>query len=130
MNPRVSVIIATCFQPHSLRLLLAAYRKQTWKDFELIVADDGSGEESGRIIEEAKVAGDFPIERVWQPNKGFRKPRILNHAIFHSRGEILLFSDGDCIPELDFVRKHARLCPKDGFAVGGWVDLEKEQSHP
>ena len=127
-SPRVSVVLATCFQPVSLRLILAGYRAQTWKDFELILADDGSGDETTRVLDELKPRCEFPIQRVWQPNRGFRKSRALNHGVFHSRGSLLVFSDGDCIPAPDFLKLHVDRCPADGFSVGGWVNLTLDQT--
>lgn len=126
--PRLSVVVTTCFQPESLRLILAGYRAQSFRDFELVVADDGSGDETRRLLDEARQRGDFPVRRVWQPNRGFRKARILNHAVLHTRGPLLVFSDGDCIPHRDFLRIHAESCPEGGYAVGGWVNLTLEET--
>ena len=107
--PKVSVCFPTCFQPNSLRLVLTAYRAQPFQDIEIVVADDGSGEETKQVIEEARKEASFPIKHVWQKNEGYRKARIMNHAVLHSRAPLLILSDGDwrkaCNTRMDDIRE-------------------------
>lgn len=124
----VSVILSTFEQPRALRLALLGYARQTFRDFELVVADDGSGAETRAAVERFREEAGFPVKHVWQENRGFRKARIANEAVKASAGRIVLVSDGDCIPHGDFVRAHAEGCPGGGFATGGYVRLTAEQS--
>ncbi|HXG60089.1 MAG TPA: glycosyltransferase [Planctomycetota bacterium] len=126
--PRVSVILSIFDQPNAFRFSLIGYRRQTFPDFELVVADDGSDEETRALVDEFRRSSPFPIKHVWQENRGYRRARIANRAVLESEGSILLLSDGDCIPHRDFVRAHAEGCPPGGFAVGGYVRLSAEQS--
>ncbi len=125
---RVSVILSTFDQPRALAFALEGYRRQSFRDFELVVADDGSDGETREVVGDFRRAGDFPLKHVWQENRGFRKAKILNEAVKVSEGGLLVFSDGDCIPHRDFVGIHAGRCPKGGFGTGGCVRLPPEVS--
>jgi glycosyltransferase involved in cell wall biosynthesis len=108
---KISVIVSTYNSPAWLRKALWGYAAQSDRDFEVIVADDGSGQETGDLIGELARAAPFPLRRVWQEDAGFRKWRVVNRAIVEAHGEYLLFSDGDCVPRADVVaihRAHAR----------------------
>ena len=100
---KASIIAAFYNRIDYLKLVLAGLERQTEKDFELIIADDGSRKD---IVEEIKVIQtihSFPIKHIWQEDKGFRKNRILNKAIIASESDYLIFIDADCIP-------HSRIC--------------------
>lgn len=124
----VSVIVSTYNQPAWLEKVLLGYSRQDFRDFELIIADDGSGDETRRLI--AKLAGgsEIPIRHIWHRDQGYRRSIILNAAILASRGEYLVFSDGDCIPRRDFVRNHVDLRENGYFLSGGSVYLSMEVS--
>jgi glycosyltransferase involved in cell wall biosynthesis len=124
--PRVSVILSIFDQPNAFTFALLGYRRQSVRDFELIVADDGSDQETRAIVDSFRKAGDFPIKHVWQENKGYRRAKIANEAVRASEGAILLLSDGDCIPHRDFVAVHAAHGGAGKFCTGGYVRLGPE----
>ena len=127
----LSVILSTYRSPEWLQKVLWGYLCQTRRDFELVIADDGSGEETARVIRACSDAGEragIPVRHVWQPDEGFRKSRILNRAIGVARGDYLVFSDGDCIPRGDFVAVHRAHAAKGRFLSGGYVKLPMEVS--
>jgi glycosyltransferase involved in cell wall biosynthesis len=101
-----SVIVSFYNKIDYLKLVLAGFEIQTNKNFEIIIADDGSAEDIVNSIE--KIASDYPfrIKHIWQEDKGFRKNRILNQAILASESDYLIFIDGDCIPHSHFVEGH------------------------
>jgi glycosyltransferase involved in cell wall biosynthesis len=105
MNPKVTVIISFFNKIDYLRLVLAAFARQTFKEFEIIIADDGSKKE---IVADLKAyAAALPLlKHVWHEDVGFRKNKILNEAIMASSTDYLVFIDGDCIPHKDFVKDH------------------------
>ena len=119
---RVSVVLSTFERPRALALVLAGYAAQDDGDFELVLADDGSGPETAAVVRDALAAG-LPLRHVWQPHDGFRKTEILNRAIERCTGDYLIFSDGDCIPRPDFVATHRRLATPGHFLSGGYVRL-------
>ncbi len=124
---RLSVIVSTYQSPQWLEKVLWGYLAQTHRDFELLIADDGSTDETVRTIGGCAREG-MPIRHVWQRDDGFRKSRILNKAIVAAREEYLVFSDGDCIPRADFLAVHAARARRGRFLSGGYVKLPMEAS--
>ncbi len=119
---KLSVILSTYEAPEWLEKVLWGYLNQSYRDFELVVADDGSTEETERVIRRYSGCG-IKIRHVWEPDRGFRKSRILNRAIAAAGADYLVFSDGDCIPRADFLAVHAALAAKGRFLSGGYVKL-------
>jgi len=125
----VSVVLSTYNQPRWLRLVLWGYKYQTIRDFELIIADDGSDGRTREVIENMKQKLAFPLKHVYQEDRGFRKCTILNKAILESRSDYLIFSDGDIIPRRDFIEVHLRMRRPQRFLSGGTVRLPAALSH-
>lgn len=119
----VSVVLSTCNQSAWLEKTLWGYEAQTSRDFELIIADDGSRKDTYEMIEAIRPHLSYPVKHVWHEDKGFRKCDILNKAILASGTDYLLFSDGDCIPRNDFVAVHLKKRQKGRFLSGGYHKL-------
>ncbi|MFP4064119.1 MAG: glycosyltransferase family 2 protein [Bacteroidales bacterium] len=126
--PEVAVILSTYNQPRWLEKVLWGYMKQTFRAFDLIIADDGSGEETAEMIRYYQENSALNLYHTWHPDKGFRKCRILNQAILETNADYLIFSDGDCIPRADFVEKHLRSLRKGFFLSGGNIKLNRKVS--
>ncbi len=120
---RLSVIVSTYNKPHFLERVLWGYAVQTDRDFELVVADDGSGPETAELIRRVRAESKMDIVHVWHEDRGFRKTEILNRAIVASRGDYLLFTDGDCIPRRDVVEVHRALARPGRYLAGGYLKL-------
>ena len=118
MNPFISILLATYNWPQALGLVLESLNAQTDKDFEVVIADDGSRAETAELITAFTQVANFPIKHLWQEDLGFRKSAILNQAITYARGDYLVFLDGDCITQPDFVARHRALA-QSGFLVTG-----------
>ena len=125
----VTVIFSTYRQPEWLKKTLCGFAHQTHRDFEVIVADDGSGDDTAEVIRTARNATGLEIKHVRQRDHGFRKCRILNKAIASARGEYLIFTDGDCIPQPEFVARHLDLAEPRRFLSGGLLRLPLGLSH-
>ncbi len=124
-DPAASIILSSYNQPRLLDLVLYGYACQSCDDFEIIIADDGSGPETRAVIDAHAPRYPVQLRTVWQEDKGFRKARICNAAVLESLGRRLIFSDGDCIPSRRFVEEH--LDGSDGrWVVGGHVRLSPE----
>lgn len=121
--PKISIILSTYNQPEWLQKTLWGYEEQTHKDFEIVIADDGSKQETIAMIESFKENSHLSITHVWHEDNGFQKTIILNKAIVASKADYLLFSDGDCIPREDFVEKHITNRVKGYLLSGGYFKL-------
>ena len=123
-----SVIFTTYNHPKWLEKTLWGFSVQSYRDFEIIIADDGSGEETRQVVEKAQAEIDIPIRHLWQEDDGFQKCRILNKAIVEAQGEYLIVTDGDCIPHPDFVKNHVELAEENAFLSGGYFKLPLDVS--
>ncbi|MGH7460271.1 MAG: glycosyltransferase, partial [Longimicrobiales bacterium] len=124
-----AVIISTYNQPDWLEKVLWGYAAQSTADFDLIIADDGSGQDTLDVIERAHSMFEGRLQHIWHEDRGFRKCEILNRAIVAARADYLIFTDGDCIPRRDFVRAHMELGAPDRFLSGGVIWLPRSLSH-
>jgi glycosyltransferase involved in cell wall biosynthesis len=115
-KPTISLIVNTYENPRALAKVLAALSQQRLSPLEIIIADDGSGEATKKVIEQSAQTSCISIRHCWQVNQGFRRAMILNQAIAMSRGEYLVFLDGDSVPDPDFIRDHTGLA-EEGFFV-------------
>ena len=125
---QVSMVVSTYNQPRWLERALWGYASQTDLDFELLIADDGSGPETAAVIDRMRRLLPVPIRHVWHEDRGFRKTEILNRAILASRGDYLIFSDGDCVPRNDFIATHRRLAAPRRFLAGTIIRLPMDLS--
>ena len=119
----ISVILSTYNMPDWLEKSLVGYAAQDHRDFEIVIADDGSTEDTAHVVERFKRESSLQIKHVWHTDDGFRKCAILNRAINRAEGDYLLFSDGDCIPRSDFVRQHFEAAKPQHFLSGGYYKL-------
>jgi len=109
-TPLVTVVLATYERPEALDVVLHALAAQQGEPFEVIVADDGSGETIVQVVE--RWLPRLALKHVWQPDEGFRKARAYDLAALATDADYLVFLDGDCVPRQGFiqaVRKGARL---------------------
>lgn len=125
---QASVIISFYNKTGWLKLLLSALERQTLKNFEVIIADDGSEEIAVREIKQIIKSSPLSIQHLWHPDEGFRKTLMLNKAIMSSRSDYLIFIDGDCIPHYRFVENHVRLRQPEYALAGRRVNMSEKIS--
>ncbi|HOX84038.1 MAG TPA: glycosyltransferase family 2 protein [Chryseolinea sp.] len=125
---KISVIISTYNHPEWLEKVLWGYECQTYKNFEVIIADDGSGEPTRLLVDRFKKSSSLDINHVWHEDVGYQKCQILNKSILAAATDYLLFTDGDCIPRMDFVEQHVSRAEKGFFLSGGAIRLPMETS--
>ncbi len=104
MPKRVSVIIPTYNRKNTLKETLLSFVRQTSDDFEIIVADDGSGDGTGEMVRGLKPP--FPLRHIWQENAGRSAAR--NMGIEQAEGEILLFIDDHIIVDKKLIEEHIK----------------------
>ena len=123
---KISIVLATYNWPAALDVILINLLPQLQKypQVELIIADDGSGPETKAIVDKYKNL--LPkLQHIWHEDAGFRKSMILNQAVAASRGEYLLFLDGDCVPFPDYIAEHLKLMENKYFVAGNRVLLSQ-----
>lgn len=125
---RISAIVSTYNRPDLLERVLWGWAEQSRRDFDLLIADDGSGPETAALIERMRPATQLDIIHVWHADDGYRKTTILNRSIVVAPGDWLLFSDGDCIPRADLIATHYDLARPGRFVAGGYVKLPADVS--
>ena len=123
-----SVIFSTYNSEDWLEKTIIGFSEQTFKDFEIIIADDGSREATRELIDRLRKEISIPIIHVWQEDNGFQKSQILNKAIIASTSDYLIFTDGDCIPRKDFMEVHYKNRKEGYFLSGGYFKLPMDIS--
>ncbi|QDT05624.1 Hyaluronan synthase [Rubripirellula lacrimiformis] len=124
MKPElISVVLSTYNQPAWLEKVLWGYSVQQHREFEIVIADDGSETETAELVHQMRDQTGMTIKHVWHADDGFQKSTILNRALQSVAGDYVLFSDGDCIPRRDFVGQHFTACRPGRFLSGGYYKL-------
>lgn len=119
----VGVIISTYNNPRWLEKTLWGYTLQSEKPDEIVIADDGSRDDTRQLIESFKDR--LPIKHVWHEDRGFQKSEILNKALRTATADYLIFTDQDCIPRKDFIATHKKLATEGQFLSGGYFKLTR-----
>lgn len=114
----ISVVITTYNRPDALEAVMRACFMQDDKRFEIIIADDGSTANTRARVERLAAGAPVPVRHVWQPDQGFRAAMARNRGILAASGEYIVFLDGDCIPQRDFIARH-RALSQPGHLVSG-----------
>lgn len=123
MQMKTSLIVSTYNRPDALRLTLKSIARQRMLPNEVIIADDGSTNETKLLFNEVKANFPIPIQHVWQEDKGFRLAAIRNKAIEKTSSEYLIFTDGDIILHKDFIQSHVSFAQPKHFCQGHRVLL-------
>ncbi len=123
-----SLVVTTYNWKDALALTLRSIAAQRVLPREVIVADDGSREDTGTFVRE--YAGHFPVplKHVWQEDAGFRAARVRNLGIAASCGDYVIFIDGDLILHPEFVADHLALIRPGIFLQGSRLNASPEES--
>lgn len=122
----IGIIISTYNNPAWLEKTLWSYMAQRRKADEIVIADDGSREDTRQMIEKYKEL--LPIKHVWHEDKGFRKTKILNEALRVATSDYLIFTDQDCVARPDFIATHERYAEEGFLLSGGYFKLPMDIS--
>jgi glycosyltransferase involved in cell wall biosynthesis len=103
----LSLVIPTRNRSQALRLTLQhlVLQKYPFDDFEVLVVDDGSLDNTAEVLREFQQ--HLPLRPLSQSHGGTSRAR--NHAIESARGRHILFMDDDVLVPPDFLQRHARL---------------------
>jgi glycosyltransferase involved in cell wall biosynthesis len=128
MNTRTTLIITTYNWTDALYMVLKSVQIQSVSPTEVIIADDGSTEETKKLIDEFRKILGFPLIHLWQEDRGFRKSIILNKAISQAMGDYIIQVDGDVILHKHFIKDHLKYAKDNTFLLGSRVTLKEDRS--
>jgi len=100
----VSVVIPTYNRANIITDAVNTVLKQTYQNFEILIIDDGSTDNTENIIKEIQ---DQRIKYIYQENNGPAKAR--NNGIKHSKGEYIVFLDSDDLWHPELLEKHIKI---------------------
>ena len=122
----LTLIITTYNWPESLSLVIKSIENQSVYPDEVIIADDGSAQETRDLINDFKRSSKLNIVHVWQEDIGFRAARSRNNAIFESTGDYIVLIDGDTILHSNFLKDHMASAEPGFFVQGSRALLSKK----
>ncbi len=106
-----------------LELVLASVQQQTNQNFEIIICDDGSPENTVNTVKQLLHTLPRPARHLWHEDLGFRKNRILNWALHYCKTEVMIFIDQDCILHSEFVAEHIKAQTPKTVVCGRRINL-------
>ncbi len=122
----ISLIISTYNSPARLNACLRSVLRQKMPPFEVVIADDGSTDNTADIIEAFRREARFRVEHIWQKNEGFRLATIRNKAIAQAKGDYIVQIDGDIVLHPNFIADHKAIARRGHFVCGSRVLLSQE----
>jgi len=128
MSLEASLIISVYKSAQDLRCILYALSRQSFRNFEVIVSEDGESEEISKVLATQSYINESKVLHLTQTDSGFRKNRALNRAVSAAHSPYLIFIDGDCIPASRFVESHLRSASPKFLSAGRRVELGKKWS--
>ncbi len=125
-----SLIITTYNWKEALELSILSALNQSETPDEIIIADDGSREDTRELVQKYIESSSIPIIHSWQEDDGFRLSRSRNVAISKSKSEYIIVVDGDMILDKNFVKDHKACAKKGIYLQGSRVLMSEEISAP
>lgn len=122
-SPSVTLFIAFYNNVDFFKKVFASIESQTFKNFELIICDDGSREEAVEALQQIYKESTVPVKHLWHPDRGFYKNEALNRGVLHSRADYLVFIDADCVLHPQFIEDHWNEKQEGHTLAGRRVDL-------
>ncbi len=124
----ITLIISFYKRFDFLDLILKSLDVQSYKNFEVIIAEDNNDPQTVEFIKEARIIHSYNIQHVSQEDIGFRKTRILNSAVKAVKGDQIVFIDGDCVLHKHFMKEYAKAITDDHFCYGRRVYLSEKHT--
>lgn len=107
-QPEITILVSSFERPRHVSRVLASIAAQRGVAgaFEVIVTDDGSRDQTPRMVRQFAASVNFPVRFLTHPHEGYHIARCRNEGVAASAAPYLLFLDGDCIIPPDHVRTH------------------------
>ena len=125
---RVSLIITTYNRPDALLLVLRSIEGQITLPYEVIIADDGSTNETKEVVTSFQEKSDIRVIHSWQEDSGFRAAKSRNKAIAKATGKYIILIDGDMILHPEFINDHINNTQSGYFVQGSRVLLTQDKT--
>ncbi|MGQ0710511.1 MAG: glycosyltransferase family 2 protein [Rhodoferax sp.] len=123
---RLAVVVTTYNRSDALLMVLQGLALQDDAHFSVVVADDGSRPQHCEALHSSVVAQRLGVLHMWQPDVGFTASCARNRGVAAvADADYLVFLDGDCVPEVDFVRRHRQLAQRGALLNGSRVMLSE-----
>jgi glycosyltransferase involved in cell wall biosynthesis len=120
---KIALLISTYNWPESLNLIFLSLKKQTLLPHEVLIADDGSQEDTKLLIDSFRDEINIPVRHIWQEDKGFRKSRILNKTLAATDADYIIQIDGDCVMHKRFIEDHVKNISENLYLYGTRVGV-------
>ena len=125
---RVSLIITTYNRPDALLLVLRSIEGQITLPYEVIIADDGSTNDTKEVVTSFQEKSDIRVIHSWQEDSGFRAVKSRNKAIAKATGKYIILIDGDMILDPEFINDHINNTQSGYFVQGSRVLLTQDKT--
>lgn len=125
-QPNCTLVASTYNWPEALELLLLSVLNQSVLPNEIIIADDGSGEDTKNLIENFKKTFPVPLVHIWQEDLKNRKSRIMNKAVAAAKYDYIVEIDGDIILNKHFIEDHLAYAQKGHYLFGSRVNIQEK----
>ena len=125
---RVSLIITTYNRPDALLLVLRSIEGQITLPYEVIIADDGSTNDTKEVVTSFQEKSDIRVIHSWQADSGFRAAKSRNKAISQSNSDYIILIDGDVILHPEFINDHINNTQSGYFVQGSRVLLTQDKT--
>lgn len=125
-NPTCSLVTPTYNWTDALELLLLSVLNQSVMPNEVIIADDGSKEDTKLLIEKFQKTFPIPLIHIWHEDNKNQKPKIMNKAIAVSKYDYIIEIDGDIIMNKNFIKDHLNNAEKGFYLFGSRVNIQNK----
>lgn len=125
---QASLIISTYNRPDALETVLHSVAVQVTLPDEVLIADDGSGEDTRELIRRWQSVLPIPLHHIWHEDKGFRAAEIRNKAIVRAGYPYIIQIDGDTILHPCFVKDHLRYAEQGCFLTASRAFIDEEET--
>jgi glycosyltransferase involved in cell wall biosynthesis len=125
---KVTLVITTYNWPEALKLVLESITNQSVLPNEVVIADDGSSQETYDLIKSFNLTSDINILHSWQEDDGFRVARSRNKAILKASGDYIILIDGDSILHPHFIKDHIYNAESGYFVQASRVLFSENQT--
>ena len=123
---QTSLVFPTYNWPEALEMIFISLKAQSEMPDEVVIADDGSKNETKQLIDRYRDELDIPIKHIWHEDQGWRKTTILNKAVAAASGDYIIQIDGDCILHASFIKDHKEAAAKSTYLYGSRVNIQEE----